>query len=283
MKHAVQLFKYDLSNGMARQMSAGMLGIHLEAIWHTSVCVYGQEFYFDGGVGIACARPRETRFGAPLEVVSFGTTEVDPHVFAGWMRDMGSKYGPMSYNLLQRNCNHFSSDALDFLVGRRVSDDVATMIDRVLATPLGQMLRPALESMTTAPPGSAQLASATGFEDHEPLLSPVGQSDDAVEHRVQELLERLAAWPDPEAAKHALRVVHRVVSNCLDANDPKFGQLNTAGAAFAPVTKVQPALELFHALGFHPGNDAARLILPAGSQKRATFEFAAILISSSID
>ncbi len=35
----VQLFVYDLSNGLARAMSASLIGTQIEGIWHTSIVV----------------------------------------------------------------------------------------------------------------------------------------------------------------------------------------------------------------------------------------------------
>jgi hypothetical protein len=41
---------YDLSRGMAAQMSQAILGSRIEGIWHTGIVVYGIEYYFGGGV-----------------------------------------------------------------------------------------------------------------------------------------------------------------------------------------------------------------------------------------
>jgi hypothetical protein len=287
MPHAVRLFKYDLSQGMARQMSLGMLGFHLEAIWHTSVVVYDREFYFDGGVGIANGQPRSTRFGSPLEVVDMGTTEVEPMDFAAWVREMGSKFGPDDYQLLERNCNHFSSDALEFLVGQRVSSDVASMIDRVMATPLGQMLRPAMEAMTTAPapPASPAQPEQPGRPQQLALLSH-GPSDAAVERRASAAVQEAAGWHDPREAVRGLELVLRVMQNCLNySTDTRcHGQINAAGNAFAPAMSFAPAVELLHAIGFYPTEqDPSKWQLHPGIQSRATYNFIGVIVSSAIE
>ena len=39
----VQLYIYDLSRGLARQLSMGLLGKQIDAIYHTSIVVGGKE------------------------------------------------------------------------------------------------------------------------------------------------------------------------------------------------------------------------------------------------
>jgi len=46
----VQLAVYDLSRGMAAQLSGRILGQTIEGIWHTGIRVYNKEFYFGGGI-----------------------------------------------------------------------------------------------------------------------------------------------------------------------------------------------------------------------------------------
>jgi hypothetical protein len=52
---SVQLYVYDLSRGMAKAMSMQLTGKQMDGIWHTSVVVYGNEYYF--GQGIMVAQP----------------------------------------------------------------------------------------------------------------------------------------------------------------------------------------------------------------------------------
>ena len=67
----VLLYVYDLSNGFARLMSQGLLGKHIDGVWHTSVVVNGaEEVYF--GQGIQRAVPGTTPHGQPLQIISLG-------------------------------------------------------------------------------------------------------------------------------------------------------------------------------------------------------------------
>lgn len=95
----VQLYIYDLSNGLARQMSMALIGkqvcmcgqsppgaspsallcnpltpkfflVQLEGVWHTAVVVGGREYYY--GQGIQDAPAGSSPFGNPLQVVDLG-------------------------------------------------------------------------------------------------------------------------------------------------------------------------------------------------------------------
>ena len=46
----VELAVYDLSHGMAKQFMGSLLGIEVEAIYHTGVRVYGYEYFFSDGI-----------------------------------------------------------------------------------------------------------------------------------------------------------------------------------------------------------------------------------------
>jgi len=49
-KNKVVILLYDISNGMARSLSPMFLGKLIEGIWHTGLVVYGNEYYYGGGV-----------------------------------------------------------------------------------------------------------------------------------------------------------------------------------------------------------------------------------------
>jgi desumoylating isopeptidase 1 len=69
----VHLLVYDLSGGMARQMSAGFLGFQLDAIYHTSIKLRGREYVYDGNV-VAIA-PGSSHLGRPMQEIHLGRTE----------------------------------------------------------------------------------------------------------------------------------------------------------------------------------------------------------------
>ncbi|RNF10414.1 putative endo-beta-N-acetylglucosaminidase [Trypanosoma rangeli] len=156
----VQLYCYDMSGGMAANLSALLIGHHLDAIWHTAIVVYGKEFYFDGGVGVVHESPGQTRFGAPKRIEVLGETTKTEAEFREWTQQQRrSGFGPYDYNLINRNCNHFTQEAAQFLVNRDIPDNIRNMLPNVLETPLGRMLRPMLEGLTAAPVDAGTAAS----------------------------------------------------------------------------------------------------------------------------
>jgi len=46
----VELYVYDLSQGMAKNLSMGFLGQQFDGIWHTGIVVFGNEYFYGGGV-----------------------------------------------------------------------------------------------------------------------------------------------------------------------------------------------------------------------------------------
>lgn len=69
----VDLLIYDLSGGLARQMSAALLGFQLDAIYHTSIQLNGREYVYDGN--IVSIVPGSSHLGQPMEKLHLGKTE----------------------------------------------------------------------------------------------------------------------------------------------------------------------------------------------------------------
>lgn len=138
----VKVYVYDLSHGLARVYAPMVLGISLDAIYHTSVVVYGKEYYIDQGVKVALT-PGTTKYGTPVEVIDMGETEVPEELFDDYLEEHrnAGKYHPATYDLFDNNCNHFTDDSLQFLVGQPLVERILTLPQQVLATPAGQSLR----------------------------------------------------------------------------------------------------------------------------------------------
>ncbi|OAL46400.1 DUF862-domain-containing protein [Pyrenochaeta sp. DS3sAY3a] len=140
----VQLYVYDLSNGLARSLSQQFLGTHIDAVYHTSIVLDGIEYYF--GQGVQTCRAGATHHGKPMEVIKLGSTELPIEITLEYLESLKEVYTAESYDLFLHNCNNFSNDFAMFLVGKGIPDHITSLPQTVLNTPFGQMLKPQIEA-----------------------------------------------------------------------------------------------------------------------------------------
>lgn len=149
----VELYVYDLSRGMARQYSQALTGIYIDAIYHTAVVFGGVEYFY--GQGIHKKLPGSTHHGRPMKVLSLGRTELPTEIIEEYLESLEEIYKPEKYDLFLHNCNNFSQDLAVFLVGKSIPEEIRTLPETFLRTPIGQMLRGQLDQsmrqMTQAP------------------------------------------------------------------------------------------------------------------------------------
>ncbi|KAK9530695.1 hypothetical protein VZT92_012183 [Zoarces viviparus] len=152
--YPVKLYIYDMSRGMARQLSPLMLGRQLDGIWHTAIVVHGKEFFFVGE-GINNCPPGGTPLGNPDSIVDLGSTEVPADIFMEYLFSLAeSSYSGDKYNLFEHNCNTFSNEVAQFLTGQKIPSYITDLPSEVLSTPFGQALRPLLDSIVINPGGN---------------------------------------------------------------------------------------------------------------------------------
>eukprot|EP00056_Hartaetosiga_gracilis_P000795 m.40520 g.40520 ORF g.40520 m.40520 type:complete len:157 (+) comp10360_c0_seq1:144-614(+) len=153
MATKVYVYLYDLSNGMMAAMSPSMLGTYLPALYHTSIVVHGKEYFFGGG--IQKATPETTNAGRPIERLELGETEIPEFMLEAYLEDLHNKFNVQSYHLLDNNCNHFSEELAQFLVGKSIPDKVKNLPGQFLSTPLGMMMAPMIDSFFSSIGGDA--------------------------------------------------------------------------------------------------------------------------------
>merc|ERR1712136_501852 len=82
--------------------------------FHAAVEVYGQEWSFgyrpDGGSGIFCSRPRQCDLHIYRESVVMGSTLLSELKVHEIMKRMAKEWPGGNYDVLQRNCCHFSEE-----------------------------------------------------------------------------------------------------------------------------------------------------------------------------
>ncbi|XP_071965584.1 uncharacterized protein [Antedon mediterranea] len=147
----VKLYVYDLTKGVARSMSQAFLGKQLDGIWHTSIVVFAREYFFGGG-GIETCRPGGTILGNPDNVVELGDTFLDYPLFYEYISNLREDmFSGEKYHLFDHNCNTFSNEIAQFLTGNEIPEYITSLPQEVLDTPLGALIKPLIDSMTTNP------------------------------------------------------------------------------------------------------------------------------------
>jgi hypothetical protein len=155
MASPVKVFIYDISRGLAAQLSEPILGKKLEGVWHTGVVVYGKEYFF-GSMGIEWCPPGGTMLGQPDKVAELGDTEIPEELFNQYLIGLKDTFSPQHYHLLDHNCNNFSAEVALFLTGKNIPDYITNLPDEVMSTPFGAMIRPMLDSMSAHPIETSQ-------------------------------------------------------------------------------------------------------------------------------
>lgn len=153
----VELWLYDLSRGMAKAMSQGLLGKQIDGIWHSGVVVYGYEYFYGGG--IQASRPGCTQAGSPVRKIDLGATHIPQEVFHEYLQSVSHKYGPHTYNIVSNNCNNFADEIANFLTDKPIPEFITGLPEEALNTPLGQMFKPMLENMQSQMSGMVPWAS----------------------------------------------------------------------------------------------------------------------------
>jgi len=160
----VQLYIYDLSGGLARNLSATLLGIQIDAIYHTGIVMGGIEYTYDGG--IKTLRAGTTHLGQPMQVVELGQTHLPMEIIMEYLESLSPIYTAEAYDIWSHNCmcflsyvvpitliltcykgNNFSNDFATFLLGKGIPSHITNLPQTVLNTPFGRMIQPQIEKM----------------------------------------------------------------------------------------------------------------------------------------
>lgn len=144
-KYPVKLYVYDLSGGMARSMSQQLLGFSIDAIYHTSIIFNNIEYFY--GAGIQTAIPGTTHHGYPGEIVKLGESAIPPEIVDEFLIELQQEYQQENYDLFDHNCNHFTEEFAQFLIGDGIPTTITSLPATVLNTPFGQMIRPYIDQM----------------------------------------------------------------------------------------------------------------------------------------
>lgn len=145
MSAPVKVHVYDLSKGLAGQLSLQLTGKQIDGVWHTSVIAFGKEIFY--GPGICETEPGRSHHGSPLRIIDMGETAIDEQTFAEYLSQIKEHYTADKYHLLDFNCNSFTNDCLGFLTGGSLPSYIKDLPSDFLSTPFGAALRPTIDAM----------------------------------------------------------------------------------------------------------------------------------------
>jgi hypothetical protein len=214
----VVLHLYDLSHGLAAQLSLSLIGRHVEAVYHTGVVVFGREVYFGGG--IQQAPPGRTQYGTPMRRLALGRTLLTEDALRDFLGGLSaSTFAADKYHILENNCNNFSETLCAFLLGREgcVPQEVLDLPRIVMQSPLAGAIAPMLQPISAAL-SVAETQPQQPQQQQQPQQHPPPQADDrdseaAFEAAVRAEFEALlAAAPNTDTDEAAALAVSRVLS-----------------------------------------------------------------------
>lgn len=143
-KVKVQIYLYDMSGGRAAYLSPLLLGRRLEGIWHSGVVVHGKEYWYGGS--IFESTPGKTPFGEPSKIIDMPeyTMRSRGDLWNYIRRQLVKEFTSETYDVLSRNCNHFSDTLCGFLLDQRLPDSVLRQPEILMDSWAAQLLRPLL-------------------------------------------------------------------------------------------------------------------------------------------
>ena len=266
----VELQVYDLSGGMASQLSPMLLGRTIEAIYHTGVLVYGYEYFYGGG--IICVKPEEiTRlYGMkPIKTLTLGFTNKSQMELNGHLESISNKYTSENYDLLNHNCNHFSDNIVRFLLGDGIPSYILDLPNEVMKTPFGSMLLPILQKAqkSQAVRSVANVWNANGISPSNVLnktageinnlsntLSPGSRSKSSSIDSSQlstklDYITRKYGWKSQRALETLETILGNIIGN---PNELRYRSIKaTSNTLKSVLNEMNEGLDLLFTLGFH--------------------------------
>lgn len=116
----VELYVYDLSHGMVRNLSRALIGKQLDGLWHTGIVVHQREIFYGGGIQ-TCA-PGTSMAGKPSQVIHLGNTDIDRNTLDQFLAEISPNFTPEKYDLFHYNCNNFTDEVAKFILGTGIPE-----------------------------------------------------------------------------------------------------------------------------------------------------------------
>ncbi|KAL1130828.1 hypothetical protein AAG570_012069, partial [Ranatra chinensis] len=168
------------------------LGKKVDGIWHTGIVVYGKEYYFGSG-GIGICNPGSL-LGEPLQKVTLGRTHIPFPIFDDFINGLNeSEFCGESYNLIKHNCNNFSDEVSQFLVGTGIPSYILNLPEEIINTPFGQTFRGLIDQVSkNSPTFGRNRADSPEFRQLNSEIEAVRRHSLALDEKRNALNEKLA-------------------------------------------------------------------------------------------
>lgn len=76
--------------------------------------------------------------------MDLGFTEIPEELFMEFLRDVSPRFTQETYNVFKHNCNNFTNECSQFLLGEGIPHDIVNLPNEFLNTPIGKMIAPML-------------------------------------------------------------------------------------------------------------------------------------------
>ncbi|XP_039289845.1 uncharacterized protein LOC111051004 isoform X3 [Nilaparvata lugens] len=169
----------------------------VEGIWHTSIVIYGKEHFF-GSDGISICDPGGTVLGEPQRTVDLGVTYIPRAVFDDYLEGLrSSTFKGDQYKLLKHNCNNFSNELSQFLVGQKIPQYILDLPEHILAklsgSGFGQQLNGILSNLSASiQPTNGRREDSPDYVQLTSAIEEARRTSHVLEEKRNELNEKLA-------------------------------------------------------------------------------------------
>jgi ankyrin repeat protein len=85
-----------------------------------------------------------SQIGRPTKSLDLGFTELPEEIFMEFLREVSPRFTQETYNVLNHNCNNFTNECAQFLLGEGIPKDIVDLPMQFMNTPIGKMLSPML-------------------------------------------------------------------------------------------------------------------------------------------
>jgi desumoylating isopeptidase 1 len=66
-----------------------------------------------------------------------GTTEIPEDMFLELLREISPRFTQATYNVLEHNCNNFTDECAELLIGTGIPKEIVDLPKTFMATPMG--------------------------------------------------------------------------------------------------------------------------------------------------